>query len=273
MQLTIDVDQKQLLLRMRKGEKRLAYAVVNAVNATSKRVQQAEFQHMRLRFQIRKDRFFFGSSGRPGGVAARIKPFASVKQGRPFSEVFIAQAPSSGSQRRLLLPFFEEGGEKKPSKGADRVAIPISGRARPQWTGPVAKEYTFAGMKLEAHRQGKRVTKETKKGEGFRRVGIGLIKPGGKVVLPKMGRRTQWKGRHRTFMLDRTQKLPQGGIFQRTGPKPDDIRLLWKFQRRVRVDSRLEFVRVGAETAQRWFREEMEKQILDALAHDRGRSF
>jgi hypothetical protein len=271
MRIDVAIDNTQLLLRMRNGEKRLAYATVNAVNNTAKRIQQAEFASMRDRFIIRNPRFFFGTPERPGGVAARIKPFASVKQQRPFSEVFVAQAADQKSQRRLLLSIFERGGTKEPRQGAQSVAIPLTGRARPSKAEPVSREYTFAGMGLKAFHAGTRLTQERRKGNKTRKVGIGLFDEFGRVGLPTEGA-IQWKGRNRTFLLTSTEAAPLGNVFRRTGPKRSDIEMLWRFSKSVPIDSRLEFVPVAEATAKVWFKEEMEREVMKAIEFNRGRT-
>lgn len=258
MRLDLQIDTKDLLLRMRNGEKRLVYATVLAINETAKKVQQAEFEHEEQEFTIRKKTFFFGTPARPGGVGARIKPFANVRQGRLFADVSVAQ--SARGRQELLLPIFERGGEKKEGK---RVAVPVTGGpARPRFRDPVPKPFTFQGMRLVAYRGRARVLRTTAPG---RRRAVGLGAAG------SVGRGAQWKGRHRTFLLPWTRNLPLGGIFQRTGPKKGDLRLVWAFTRGVELDARLQFVPVAKRTADVWFHEEMEKQVIEAIAHNRGR--
>ena len=67
------------MLRLRNGQRRLAYAVVNAINNTAKRIQEAERRRVEEEFTVRKRDFLRRE-------AAKIKPFASVKQGRPYAE-------------------------------------------------------------------------------------------------------------------------------------------------------------------------------------------
>lgn len=261
MKFDLQIDTKNLLLRMRNGEKRLAYGVANAINETAKRVQQAEFEHVDAEFTIRKRAFFFGTPARPGGVAARIKPFASVKQGRAYAEISVSQKARGSLE--LLLPVFERGGEKKPAKGKT-VAVPVTGGpARPHFKDPVPRQFTFRGMGLVAYRGRKRLRRTTAPG---RRRSVTL------AAASSVGQGAQWKGRHRTFLLRWTRHLPLGGVFQRTGPKKGDVRLVWAFTRNVDLDARLKFVEVARQAANIWFHEEMEKQVIDAIAHDRGRS-
>jgi hypothetical protein len=267
------IDNTQLLLRMRNGEKRLAYATVNAINATALRVQQAEFENVRQKFTIRQGReaFFFGSPTRPGGVAARLFK-ASVKQSRPFAEVFVGRASSISSQRRLLLPLFEQGGVKKGKAGRP-VAIPVTGsRARPAFGRHVDPQYTWAGMRLEAYQAGKKVRREVRGSGGkVRKKSQTLFNSEGRFSLPANDGRTQWKGRHRTFLLFSTARNPQGGVYRRTGPGRGDIQLIWKFKDEVAIDARLGFVRVADVEAGRWFREFMQQETIRAIEFSRGR--
>lgn len=264
------IDAAELLLRMRNGQKRLAYATVRAANRTAQKIQQAEFENVDEEFEIRNRRFFFGDASRPGGVAARIS-FASVPRGQHYAEVFVGRASTISSQRRVVLPIFEAGGEKAPGK---QVAIPITGRAaRPSFASPVVKAFTFAGMALQAHRGGRRVLREVRgrKGRTTRR-GVGLFGEFGRVSLPVSDEVTQWKGRSRTFLLTSSRSAPDGGVFRRTGKGRDDIELIWSFRRHVRLDARLGWIRTARATADAWFREEMAREVVGALAHDRGRS-
>ncbi len=103
MQINVTVDSSQLQAWSLLAEKKLAYASVNALNATAKRIQKAEFEHVRRTFEVRTN-FLIGQK-----AAATISrtDFASVKAGRPWVEIHVWQA------RRFLLPFFEECGFRK----------------------------------------------------------------------------------------------------------------------------------------------------------------
>jgi hypothetical protein len=122
--IDLQIDTAPLLLRLKNGEKRLAYAVVNAINSTAKRVQEAERERVLRAFVVRKRDFILRE-------AAIIKPFASVKQGRPYAEI------SVGDKQRLLLRKFEQGAAREPfTPGAKSVAVPLLGRpARPRSRG------------------------------------------------------------------------------------------------------------------------------------------
>ena len=123
MKIDLQIDSTKLILRLRNGQRRLAYATVNAINNTAKRIQAAERRRVEKEFTVRKKNFIQRQ-------AAIIKPFANVKQGRPYAEISVGQKP------RLLLSAFERGAERKPSTpSARRVAEPvIGGPARPRFS-------------------------------------------------------------------------------------------------------------------------------------------
>ena len=109
MKIDVQIDSTKLILRLRNGQRRLAYATVNAINNTAKRIQVAERQRVEKEFTVRKKNFVLRQ-------AAVIKPFANVKQGRPFAEIAVGQKP------RLLLSAFERGAERKPSTPSARLS-------------------------------------------------------------------------------------------------------------------------------------------------------
>lgn len=270
MQINCQIDSTELVLRLNKGQRRLAYAAVNAINSTAKRIQAAERDRVAEEFTIRKADFMHRQ-------AAIIKPFASVRDARPFAEIAVGQKP------QLLLSAFERGGERKPfTPGAKSVAVPLTGSAaRPSFAASVPEELMFRKLRLvkkvgghgthtKHRRRSTRVTADVT----FRRTAAG-----------------QWKGRQRTFILFpgagdarigemRTRfGLPgralartfHGGVFQRVGPKDDDIRLIYAFRPIVKLDARLGFVATAQAEAQRWFKEEMEREVINAIARSRGK--
>jgi len=219
MKIDLQIDSTKLILRLRNGQRRLAYATVNAINNTAKRIQAAERRHIEKEFTIRKKNFVLRQ-------AAVIKPFANVKQGRPYAEIAVGQKP------RLLLSAFERGAERKPSTpAARRVAEPvIGGPARPRFNQPVTPEFRLRRLRFDR---------------------------------TKTGRRRAGVTRTKTYLV------PQVGIFQRTGLAPS--RLVYFFSRGKRLKPRLHFVETAKKEADKWFREEMEKEVLNAIARAKGR--
>lgn len=274
MNIRLQWDQRQLEAFTGQLPRRLAYASVNALTATAKRIQLAEFERARSVFAIRKQAFFFGTAARPGGVAARITTFPSVKRGIAFAEIEGGSLPRGGdelsSYRRLLYGGFEGGAERKPfTPGAKSVAVPrTGGPARPTARAPITPELTFAKMRLEAFYKppgrGKQL-KLTRRTRSRKNLGVGLFGEYGRVSIPGHDKGVQWKGRERTFIVF-TRKQPLGQVLQRTGK--DSVRLVWLFERPFRLDRRLEFVRTAEATAARYFREECERQVRDVLERD-----
>lgn len=271
MRIDLQVDDTDLLLKLRNGERRLAYAVVNAINVTAKEVQKAEFEHVRREFVVRKAKFFFGSESRPGGVAARITTFASVGRSRPFAEITGGRTSKGGDQaaeRRLLLTTFEEGGRRRPfTRGAKSVAVPLTGRpARPGFNRGVDPRFTFAGMRLQAFRGKKRV-RLPRRGK---KVGVGLIDNRSQLRLPGDDG-IQYKGRERTFVLKRSRRAPQGGVFQRFGRGAAGIRLIHKFIPPPQLDSRLDWIQTAERVVAREFAPAMARQVNEVLERQRIR--
>ena len=218
MKIDLRVDSAPLVLRLRNGERRLAYAVVNAINATVKRTQVAERRRVEEEFTVRKKEFIRRE-------AAVIKPFANVRQGRVFAEIAVGQKP------RLLLSAFERGAERKPfTPGAQKVAEPVvGGPARPQFSEQVTPELRMSRLRFDRTKTGRR------------RVGVTRTK---------------------------TYLVPTIGIFQRVAK--DATRIVYLFTHGKRIAPRLHFVATAEKEAQKWFGEEMEREVIDAIAHARG---
>ena len=219
MRIDLQIDSAPLVLRLQNGQRRLAYAVVNAINKTAKRIQAVERRHIEQEFTVRKKEFI-------SRQAAVIKPFASVKQGRPYAEIGVGQKP------RLLLSAFERGAERKPfTANARRVAEPVvGGPARPQFASAVTPELRAGRLRFD---------------------------------LTKTGRRRAGAVRTKTYLV------PDVGIFQRTGPKT--TRLVYAFTRGKKLEPRLRFVETAKREADWWFREEMEQEVLNAIARAKGK--
>lgn len=253
MNIRVSVEVAPLLLRLRNGEKRLAFATVNALNKTALRIQQAERDHLDRAFEVRRPEFL-----RRQVAVIKRESFASVRAGRAFVEIAVGQKP------RLLLSSFEQGGERRPFKGK-RVAVPLTGSpARPSFASAVPTELRFRALRLVRVRAGE-VTR-TRAGRARReRRDVGFT-----PTTTRAGR-VQWKGAHRTFLLEQTAKLPHGGVFQRVGPGRDDVRLLYPFVSRPRLEAKLQFVEIARGVADRYFGEELQRQAIEALARSGGR--
>jgi hypothetical protein len=219
MRIDLQIDSTELVLRLKNGQRRLAYAVVNAINNTAKRIQAAERQRVEEEFTVRKKEFIRRE-------AAIIKPFASVRQGRAYAEIAVGQKP------RLLLSAFERGAERKPfTPSARSVAEPVvGGPARPQFSQQVTPELRVGRLRFDR---------------------------------TKTGRRRAGVTRTKTYLV------PEVGIFQRVSRGA--TRIVYFFSRGKRLEPRLHFVETAQREAQTWFGEEMEKEVINAIARARGR--
>jgi len=219
MRIDLKIDSAPLVLRLRNGQRRLAYAVVNAINNTAKRIQEAERRRVEDEFTVRKKDFIRRE-------AAIIKPFANVRQGRPYAEISVGQKP------RLLLSAFERGGERKPfTPTATRVAEPVvGGPARPQFSAQVTPELRVQRLRFDR---------------------------------TKTGRRRAAVTRTRIYLV------PKVGIFQRIGKEA--TRAVYFFTRGKKLAPRLRFVETAEKEADKWFAEEMEREVLNAIARAQGK--
>jgi hypothetical protein len=219
MRIDLQIDSAPLVLRLRNGQRRLAYAVVNAINNTAKRIQDAERRHVEEEFTVRRHEFIRRE-------AAIIKPFANVRQGRPYAEISVGQKP------RLLLSAFERGAERKPfTPTATRVAEPVvGGPARPQFAAQVTPELRVQRLRFDR---------------------------------TKTGRRRAAVARTKTYLV------PAVGIFQRVGKEAS--RAIYFFTRGKKLAPRLHFVETAEKEAHRWFGEEMEREVVNAIARTQGK--
>ncbi len=217
----IELDLKAMERRFGELSRRgLAYAAANAINNTAKLVQAAERERLDDVFTVRtpQTRTFLERQ------IAKIKPFASVRDARPFAEISVGQA------KRLQLSIFEKGGDKEPSPGRKLVGVPITGGpARLSFSSPVAETLYLRKLRFKAKRT------QT-----------------GKVQL---------RGQLRTFILKRTAQSTYGGVYQRVGPKRDDVRLVYSFKQRPRLRAVLGFVKTADEVGRRWLKREFEQQL------------
>lgn len=240
MKIDLSIDPKDLKTLAQMGEKKIAYGVINAINETAKQLQKTQRTELARRFKLRKKAFMLR-------MAAVIKPFASVKKGLPYAEIAVGQKP------RLLLSEYERGFKRTPfTPRAKHVAVPITGGpARPTWAQSVPKELTFQRLRL----------KEDKKKGGKRKA---------TDVTFTQTKRGQWKGRLRTFILKSTKKAPLGGVYQRVGSGPGDIRMVYSFSEPRWVKARLRFMQTVHKKAIRWFKANMETEVTKALIRARG---
>lgn len=272
----VSYDDSELVRSFSRKEKQFVFGIVNAINKTAKRLQKAEFARVREEFHIRKPRFFFGTDARPGGVAARISPFAHVPNKRFTNGLLYAEVAvypqDAAVQRRTLLPLFEAGGTRSPFvEGARASAAPITGRAaRPTDDSSVPKEFTFTGLGFRGYRRGK-LLKKKRRNHG--QAPVTLFGEFGALMRSQLTLGgVQWKGKQRTFILQHSRLFPDGGVFQRFGPKPEDVRAIYKFLRPFPLKPRLRWLATAEALAPAWLHEAIEAESIDIITHNASKS-
>jgi len=228
MRIDVNFDLSLLDREAKRYEKNLAFSTAQAINDAALEAQRRIRESLKRNFHLRKTDFMFR--------AVKIFAFANVGANRPFAELGIDNKP------RLMLSLYETGGARLPFKGAS-VAVPITGSAaRPSMDAPVSDAFKFqslnfrragptaAGRAVLAARRAKHIHKRKLSGSYY-----------------------YWQGDNRTFILSHTARSPFGGVFQRTGPKRDDIRLIYSFRRGVEIRKALDFIETSRETYQEVF--------------------
>jgi hypothetical protein len=217
MQLNCSVDLSGLNKTLGRYQKNLAYSTAQALRAAVFEAQRRIRESLTRIFHLRRVDFMNRS--------IKIFAFPSVASNRPYAEIGI------DNKARLILSLFEDGGSRGPFKGHN-VAVPITGQARPSSSASVREDMTFQALNFQrgpVTARGRSVLAARKK-KGIRKRKLS----GGYYV---------WQGNQRTFILGHTARAPLGGVFQRVGPKRDDIRLLYVFKNAVQVRATLDFVK------------------------------
>ena len=147
----VSVDNRQLFLKLKRGEKALAYGVARGLNETAKVIQQGERDHLARVFHLRtaNSRRFLNMM-----VALITKDaWAQPKAGKAFVDIIV------GKGERLLLSDYEAGAPRLPFVGKS-VAVPFIGHAaRPAIARPVPQKLHV--QRLDLHREaGRWVGKE-----------------------------------------------------------------------------------------------------------------
>jgi len=234
MDFKFDIDFSLLDKKSASFQRNLAYSVAQALNKTAQAIQTKIRNNVKARFHLRRTDFVLRQ--------IKISTFANVKQQRPYVVIEVDQKP------RLLLGKFEEGGEREPFVGK-HVAVPVTGQAaRPSWDQNVnARQYGFKALNF----QRKDMREVNSKPNAKRKKNRANSKP-----------YMVWLGRRRTFILGQTKKASFGGVFQRIGPKHDDIRMIYSFRGTFRVKQALGFVQTARANYEADFREEFYRRFL-----------
>lgn len=194
MRINVDIHNKNLLLRMRRGERRLGFGAVAAIRAGLLAIQRAQRVDVTHRLTVRQTEFVMRQ-------IAIVKPFPSVAQQRPWGEVFIGRKP------RLFLTRLEGGGDR-PQK-FKTSAVPVVGSpARPSWRESVPSEYWITRLDFKRPRRRKRVGREVWEGmhDTFLVPGDGIFQRRGSEVvrLYSFKRRIRLPSRLRWLAIART---------------------------------------------------------------------
>ena len=241
MNISVNVDARELVLRMRNGEKRLIYAVAAATNNTLLRIQAEERRQMRTAFVIRK-------SGFMDREIAHILPFANAREGRVWGEIEIASKP------RLLLSIYELGGVRPAFKGK-RVAVPLTGtETRPTFEDYVPTQFTYTKLYLKKTRALKGLTKS---GRQRRAVIAGKVRQGehGTYMIPKVG----------------VFRRPTMGLKRRKPGHGVPSHLIYAFSKRPKLERQLRWHDTARSVANQWYPEELSREITKTVIHNSGR--
>jgi hypothetical protein len=197
----------------------IPFAASLALNRTAKDVQQAEQGELAANFVLRQPQFILNS--------VRIPKF-SDKHDSPM-QVIVEIGEKAGFLRK-----FQAAGVKQALDPAMPIAIPSS-NIRPSFSDLPPRGLYPKNLRLVP-----------------RRGVTGILGPQRHVTARGV---VQLKGKQRTFVLDPTahQGVKTWGVYQRFGPGPHDVRLIWTYKTRIPIPRRFEFFPVGERTVrERW---------------------
>jgi len=204
-------------------QKNLAYSSAQALRAVGLEAQKRIREHMRIVFHVRKSDFMDRS--------IKIFAFPSVGANRPFVEIGIDK------KTRFLLSLFESGSSRTAFRGKN-VAIPRTGFARPSATSSVRADLTFQALNFQRG--------------PIKKTGAAINAWASQAAARKRGIKGKlaneyfvWQGNARTFILPKTKRAALGGVFQRVGPKREDIRMIYSFKQAVQLRAVLEFIKTA----------------------------
>ena len=272
MKLTVDVKEASALLVLRNGGKRVAFAVVNALNSSIKAAQKGEQANVDRKFTVRKSEFVRRQAA-VIKLEGKGSGFASVGVGRYEARMQV------GEKKRLLLSAFEKGGSRRSAMTATGFvpkgkseAVPVTGGpARPSKQASVPDAFTFTGLRFSKRQAGKGRLVRDFDGSKHKSRRKASVMGTGDVAFKKSG--TQYKGQHRTFILLRTARAPLGGVFQRVGPGRDDIRLVYSFEKFGVIKPTLEFIKTAERIAGPEFKRRLRAEIDAAFKFAASRTF
>lgn len=230
--LTIRVDAEAFTGWLGQFGKQATYAISVALNRTADDVNAALRAEIPTRFVIREPR-----------MLTWLAPVQLPYHQRATKTNLTAIVDTEG-KAQLLAPF-ETGMPKTAPNLMAPIAIPTRA-LRPTPTAVVPRAMYPKNLRLVPRR------------------GVNGILPA-KSKITARGR-TQIQGKDRTFVLSpffaNNISDRQWGVYQRVGPKRDDIRMLWRFTTQVPRPRILDF----AQTADRVVGERWDPNMSGALA-------
>lgn len=99
MRMDAKIDILKLVDKTAKAQKNLAFSVVQGINATALKIQEAQRENLAKNFTLRTG----NTTQFMQRQVAIIRPFASVGRGRIYAEVAV------GQRSKLLLGGYEDG--------------------------------------------------------------------------------------------------------------------------------------------------------------------
>lgn len=241
MEFSVDVQAAAVLNNLNNAPKKIAYAVVFAINDTAKLIQDEHRKNARRSFKLRPSKGQFVLR-----QASILKPRAQVgsvfagKAGPVVAPAYFAKL-AVGDRPRLLLPEYERGGVRTSFRKASKnVAIPLPGGARVSPRSDVSPELLVKNLKLKQ--------KHPKRGKRAKPIRASVA----------LSKKRNLVGLHGTFAV------PDVGIFQRIQKR---VRLLYAFKRSVKIPARLGFIPTAERVARASFKFMLGKQIFGAIGH------
>jgi hypothetical protein len=232
MQIDVDIQPALLLQRLEHGEKRLSFAVVNALNNTAKLIQKTQLEAVHADLTVRKSAFI-------DRRASKIS-FASVGKSVPSAEIYVDSANVQGSP--LLLAALNVGGVRAPVKGKG-VAVPIIGSAaRPDFGAPVPTALRFTSLRLTIRNRIE----------------------GGKVERRKAASSASSDpSKALRYGLQGTYQVPGVGVFQQQG---GSTHLIYAFVKDEKLPRKLDLEAIGKRVADEWFPKYLQLEVDATLA-------
>lgn len=208
-------------------QRQIPFATVVALNELANRVQAAERAGLRKNFTIAPDRQTFFDRMIKIAPADR----ASKKDGR-FHVTIQVQGPEATSRRgdrTALLTRHEDGGVHRALDFSHPFFVPTRA-LRPGAYDVAPRQYYPASLRLVERR------------------GVTGILPALKGRVLKGKRATRGSGNSYFILGTPTDSKIAWGIYERFGSDRGDIRLLWAFDKTIRLKPRLHFEEIAQAT-------------------------